>query len=286
MTHSLEELKSGKLIGSKTLKLACGLEEFPEEVVDLKETLEVLDLSDNNLSKLPDNLSQLKKLRIVFFANNNFTEFPSVLANCPSLSMIGFKSNHIKTVSENAFPITLKWLILTNNKIEKLESINNIKKIYKSDSLKLAELTELENRIFKRTHYSDRLRNLDLSQINILRKSDTTEIISPVIKNDSTTINKPIRSFFWMVLTSGYFFIILIITLIILPFRGYPHNELKNVLGSIAGIIIFIGVIGFLTWVAYTIPIISSNHPYLNYILNAILQSPLIYLIFWWNKKD
>jgi len=173
-----------------------------------------------------------------------------------------------------------------NNKIEKLESINNIKKIYKSDSLKLAELTELENRIFKRTHYSDRLRNLDLSQINILRKSDTTEIISPVIKNDSTTINKPIRSFFWMVLTSGYFFIILIITLIILPFRGYPHNELKNVLGSIAGIIIFIGVIGFLTWVAYTIPIISSNHPYLNYILNAILQSPLIYLIFWWNKKD
>tara|TARA_R110000796_G_C14418014_1_gene419560 strand:+ start:46 stop:717 length:672 start_codon:yes stop_codon:yes gene_type:complete len=171
-----------------------------------------------------------------------------------------------------------------NNKIEKLESIDNLKKIYKSDSLKLAELTELENRIFKRKHYSDRLRNLDLNQINIFKKSDTTEIKSPVIKNDNTTINKPIRSLFWMTLTSGYFFIILIIMLIILPFRGYPHNELKNVLGSIAGIIILIGVIGFLTWVGYKIPLISSNHPYLNYILNAILQSPLIYLIFWWNK--
>ncbi|WP_298487875.1 leucine-rich repeat-containing protein kinase family protein [uncultured Maribacter sp.] len=120
MTHSLEELKSGKLIGAKRLKLACGLEEFPEEIIHLKETLEVLDLSDNNLSKLPDNISQLKKLRILFFANNNFIEFPVILAKCPSLSMIGFKSNQIKTVSENAFPLTLKWLILTNNKIEKL----------------------------------------------------------------------------------------------------------------------------------------------------------------------
>lgn len=173
-----------------------------------------------------------------------------------------------------------------NNKIEKLESIDKLKKIYKTDSLKLSELTELENRIFKRTHYSDRLRNLDLSQLKILKKSDTTEIKSPVIKNDNTTINKPIRSLFWMVLTSGYFFIILIILLFILPFRGYPHSELKNVLGSIAGIIILTGVIGFFTWVAYRIPLISANHPYLNYILNAILQSPLIYLIFWWNKKD
>ena len=172
------------------------------------------------------------------------------------------------------------------NKIEKLESINKLKKIYESDSLKIIELNRVENRIFNRTHYSDLLRNLDLNQINIFKKSYKTEIINPVIKNDNTTINKPIRSFFWMVLTSGYFFIILIVKLFILPFRGYPHNELKNVLGSIAGIIILIGVIGFLTWVAYAIPILSLKHPYLNYILNAILQSPLIYLIFWWNKTE
>ncbi|WP_282122176.1 hypothetical protein [Algibacter mikhailovii] len=170
-----------------------------------------------------------------------------------------------------------------NNKIEKLESIDNLKKIYKTDSLKLAELTELENRIFKRTHYSDRLRNFDYSQIKILKISDTTEIKKPVIKNDNTTINKPIRSLFWMSLTSGYFFIIIIIGLLILPFTGSVHRELKNVLGSIAAIIILIGVISFLTWVAYRIPLIA-NRPYLNYILNAILQSPLIYLIFWWNK--
>jgi len=120
MTHSLEELKSGQLIGSKTLKLACGLKEFPEEILSLAETLEVLDLSDNQLSKLPDSITQLKKLRILFFARNNFTEFPKILAKCPALSMIGFKSNQIKVVPENAFPKLLRWLILTNNKIDVL----------------------------------------------------------------------------------------------------------------------------------------------------------------------
>ena len=190
----------------------------------------------------------------------------------------------VLTTSDYYFNFSYDYYL--NNKIEKLKSINSLKNIYRMDSLKLSELTELENRIFKRTHYSDRLRNLDLSQFKMLKKSDTTEIKSPVIKNDNTTINKPIRSLFWMVLTSSYFFIILIIRLIILPFSGYPHNQLKNVLGAIAAIIILIGVVSFLTWVAYKIPLISSNHPYLNYIFNAILQSPLIYLMFWWNKKD
>ncbi|WP_158848522.1 leucine-rich repeat-containing protein kinase family protein [Algibacter sp. L1A34] len=120
MTHSLEALKSGQLIGSKTLKLACGLEEFPEEIISLSETLEVLDLSDNKLTSLPESISQLKNLRIIFFARNNFTEFPKVLAKCPNLNMIGFKSNQIKTLPEKAFPPLLNWLILTDNKIEKL----------------------------------------------------------------------------------------------------------------------------------------------------------------------
>ncbi len=187
----------------------------------------------------------------------------------------------VLTISDYYFNFSYDYHL--NNKIEKLKSINGLKKIYKTDSIKLAKLTELESRIFKRKHYSDRLRNMDLSQFKIFKKSDTTEIKSPVIKNDTTTVIKPIRSLFWMVLTSGYFFIIVIILLAILPLRGYPHNELKNFLGAIAGIIISIGVISFLTWVAYRIPLIWSR-PYLNYILNAILQSPLIYLIFWWNK--
>jgi len=120
MTNSLDELKSGKLIGSKRLKLACGLSDFPEEIISLADTLEVLDLSGNKMSELPDSIASLKKLKIIFFGNNSFTEFPKILASCPALSMVGFKSNKIECVPENAFPPLLRWLIPTDNNIKTL----------------------------------------------------------------------------------------------------------------------------------------------------------------------
>ncbi len=120
MKHSLEELKSGQLIGCKSLKLACGLNKFPEEILSLADTLEYLDLSDNLLTELPNSFSQLKNLKVLFFQKNNFSEFPIILAKLPVLSMIGFKANQIHTVPENAFPPMLKWLILTDNKIKKI----------------------------------------------------------------------------------------------------------------------------------------------------------------------
>ncbi len=127
MNASLKDLKSGKLLGKKKLKLACGLTEFPKEILLLSETLEVLDLSDNMLFELPENISQLKHLKIIFFANNVFTDFPKELVNCHSLSMIGFKANKIEKVNENVFPPLLRWLILTDNKISKLpKSIGNL----------------------------------------------------------------------------------------------------------------------------------------------------------------
>lgn len=120
MTHTLQELKSGTLKGLKQLKIAEGLTEFPREIFSLADTLEVLDLSDNHLASIPDEIIQLKHLRILFFANNQFKVFPKILAQCSSLSMIGFKSNQIDTVPENAFPPRLRWLVLTNNKIAQL----------------------------------------------------------------------------------------------------------------------------------------------------------------------
>lgn len=132
MTHTLEDLKSGKLIGTKRLKLACGLKYFPEEIIGLADTLEILDLSDNQFSELPNSIAQLKKLKIIFFANNKFTTFPKILASCPALTMIGFKANQIHTVPENAFPRLLQWLILTDNKIGKLpKSIGDCSRLQK-----------------------------------------------------------------------------------------------------------------------------------------------------------
>jgi hypothetical protein len=120
VTTTLEQLRTGKLAGTRHLKLACGLTEFPREIFDLADTLEVLDLSGNALSALPDDLPRLGKLRILFGSNNPFTELPEVLGQCAQLSMVGFKACRIREVSGNALAPNLRWLILTDNEIDAL----------------------------------------------------------------------------------------------------------------------------------------------------------------------
>lgn len=96
MNTTLEQLRAGQLAGTRHLKLACGLSEFPREIFDLADTLEVLDLSGNALTTLPDDLPRLARLRILFASDNPFTELPEVLGQCSQLSMVGFKANRIR----------------------------------------------------------------------------------------------------------------------------------------------------------------------------------------------
>ena len=118
--NTLEQLRAGQLAGSQRLTLACGLRTFPREIFDLAESLEILDLSGNALSALPDDLPRLHQLRILFCSDNQFTELPAVLGQCRQLSMVGFKANQIRTVPGAALAPTLRWLILTDNQIEAL----------------------------------------------------------------------------------------------------------------------------------------------------------------------
>ena len=120
MTTTLDQLLAGQLAGTQRLKLACGLKEFPREIFDLADTLEILDLSGNALSSLPDDLPRLHKLRILFCSDNPFTELPEVLGQCEQLSMVGFKANRIRTVSGKSLPRALRWLILTDNEVGSL----------------------------------------------------------------------------------------------------------------------------------------------------------------------
>lgn len=113
--HTLSALRAGELTGIKRLDLSCGLTEFPREIFDLADSLEILNLSGNALSTLPDDLPRLHKLRVIFCSDNRFTRVPEVLEQCPELEMVGFKANQIAELPAASLPPKLRWLILTDN---------------------------------------------------------------------------------------------------------------------------------------------------------------------------
>jgi len=131
-TATLDALRSGQLKGITRLDLTCGLQEFPQEIFELADTLEILNLSGNSLSELPDDLPRLSNLRVLFCSENRFTQLPEVLSSCVHLEMVGFKANHIREVAPAAISPWLRWLILTDNQVSALPaSISNCTRLQK-----------------------------------------------------------------------------------------------------------------------------------------------------------
>ena len=144
--HTLQALQAGKLNSEylqsqqlapiTRLQISENLSQFPPQIFELADTLEILDLSNNCLRDLPDDLHRLKNLKILFLSNNQFDHLPPILAKCPKLEMIGFKANQISSVAPDSLPIQTRWLILTDNKIETLP--DSMGKLYRLQKLALA----------------------------------------------------------------------------------------------------------------------------------------------------
>jgi hypothetical protein len=118
---TLAKLRAGRLAGAKRIDLSCGLTEFPREIYDLADSLEVLNLSGNALNALPDDLDRLHRLRVLFCSDNRFTQLPESIGRCQGLEMVGFKANRIRNVPAAALQLpSLRWLILTDNQVETL----------------------------------------------------------------------------------------------------------------------------------------------------------------------
>lgn len=116
-----DRLKAAEACGGKKLDLGgMGLRSLPSEVFDFAETLELLNLTQNELHDLPTTLGRLGRLRILFASQNRLDHVPEVVGECAELDMVGFKANRIERVSGAALPVKLRWLILTDNRIDKL----------------------------------------------------------------------------------------------------------------------------------------------------------------------
>jgi hypothetical protein len=117
--ETLAALRRGDLAGATTLRLAgCGLTEVPPELLGLADTLEVLDLSANDISRLPDDLGRLKRLRVLFCSGNRFERLPPVLGDCAALGQIGFRGSGLREIPAESLPPRLRWLTVTDNALE------------------------------------------------------------------------------------------------------------------------------------------------------------------------
>lgn len=115
----LAALRRGDLAGARELRLP-GLDTFPDEIFGLADTLEVLDLSGGTLTALPDDFDRLAKLQVLFCSGNRFVRLPPVLGGCEALSQVGFRGMALREVPGEALPPRLRWLTLTDNRIEHL----------------------------------------------------------------------------------------------------------------------------------------------------------------------
>ncbi|MBY6241406.1 leucine-rich repeat-containing protein kinase family protein [Methylosinus sp. Sm6] len=115
----LDALRRGDLSGARALRLP-GLAELPREIFGLADTLEVLDIGDGVLTSLPHDMGRLRRLRILFASKNRFERLPPALGDCESLSQIGFRAAGLREIPAESLPPSLRWLILTDNAIERL----------------------------------------------------------------------------------------------------------------------------------------------------------------------
>lgn len=118
--HSLDDLRAGRLLGATRLDLSAQLRHFPSEIFDLADSLEILNLTGNQLTELPADLHRLRRLKVLFCSDNLFTELPEAVGACAQLQTVGFRSNRIREVTADALPAGLRALILTDNRIETL----------------------------------------------------------------------------------------------------------------------------------------------------------------------
>ncbi|KAB1072257.1 leucine-rich repeat-containing protein kinase family protein [Methylobacterium planeticum] len=120
MQDPLQALRRGDLAGARSLRLTGELTTFPREIFGLAETLEVLDLSGTDLSALPHDMGRLTGLRVLFCSGTRFARLPPCLGDCRALSQIGFRGTGLCDVPGESLPPFLRWLTLTDNRIEAL----------------------------------------------------------------------------------------------------------------------------------------------------------------------
>ncbi|OAA40604.1 RAM signaling pathway, SOG2 [Metarhizium rileyi] len=126
----LNETLTG-LVGGATVDVHAGVTidlshgdivELPEELIDiLKERLERLALSHNQLSSLPARFSECTSLRYLNIRENQIKEFPMSLCHLKRLEILDIGQNQLRTLPPGIANLSsLKVLCISKNRIREL----------------------------------------------------------------------------------------------------------------------------------------------------------------------
>lgn len=182
-------------------------------------------------------------------------------------------------IVDYVFDFTYYWS--NNQRITQLERIQSLKRNYSKDSLKLMDLTNLEVEIFNKKHYTQQIKEkLIISDNKFIEPSKIEKLTEnkaqiPSKKNVSTT---------WMVISSNYFLLLVFPILIFLPLFPGQKFDKNTAFGWLALNVVWVGIISFITYIAFLIPIINGN-PTNNYWLNAGIHLIFMILIGLVSKK-
>jgi Leucine-rich repeat (LRR) protein len=139
------------------------LNEVPQEVF-LTENLTSLSLFGNHLTALPDSITKLAELEVLYLGKNEFVTFPEQVCYLKNLKILSIAYNDLDSLPDCIGNLEkLEMLILNNNQIEFLpDSVSNLKNLMVLN-LNRNNLRTLPNGIYE----LDSLQTLNLGVNNI-----------------------------------------------------------------------------------------------------------------------
>ena len=132
---SLKALAATNRADVTRLYLRGGTEPLKKGALADLPNLRELDLSERNLTAVPEEVFAMKSLEHLYLVRNEFKELPDALATLPALTYLNLDGNKLTGVPESlGGAVKLKWLRLNENQIvslpDSLGKLGDLRRFY------------------------------------------------------------------------------------------------------------------------------------------------------------